>query len=629
METITTFGENSPEMRNLLKNLNFLLKSNSMWRSTPSMNYMPKTIEFIESIKENNAIIAGDALVTTINHTVMSDIDIYVNLQYAQSLVNKLALLNYIVGDSKFTSVYDKYMLRNNVLGTLLYYNFTKKKVLIKIMLVKNNIPLNDVVSNFDLNFSKIWTNGSEIYTKHLEDVKSKTSKLDEEHFRKFLVGNNFTINRLNNYKKRDYIIEYPDIDTSLYNYDEDEDIKLSVFDEEEWVIMYILKNLKSFVNNIMLGKGFFISFEVYVLSLLEADNVSRYRWFKLLEIIDTIYKTTYNDSTFTITEAINGLIMYDKNGFLNICYWEKEKYLEYFERFNIKIRAGEGYNREEWNFCQKNQILQENLTSIDVYALYQTFLTYYPNIENITEEPLIRLSPEERMRQIQEEQRKRNAELLLEGTEIVEKVSASGLYRTGIDTKIPARCFNIMEPGQINSEDWDNEQGNVYLIIEYNEKVPDVVCTSVNEINTMLSDPDKLMYKCGGFKGYRAGTDEFIDDVRNFDGPYDLLLGNVDRSVTYVPFTYGSDGNFVLIGYISRDDAQTIISIASTSDQVPIITLNFVDTITHTIDVKNADNPYERNYIGANHCQSGSAISIFKIGKIERSISNADMFDL
>lgn len=606
--TLSIFDKNSPEVGKLITSITELLKENSLYRR----NYGEITTKLLKIINTNNAIIAGGAVLASINNNNINDLDIYVNIKDSQKLINDLVILGYKISYSHSTPVYDKsFMLRNNVVGRLVYEIY-KKNTFLEIMLVKDNTSLEDVVENFDLTFCKIWTNGVNIYTHYMDDIESKSGKLGEDYLKALLEGNTFTIDRLKKYTQRGYSIEYPNINTNTVSYKKH--IK-KVVSRKEWVIMYILKNLKSFVNGIMKKHDFYISFEAYALSILETESDPMQRWIKLLEIVNTVYAQSFDDN-FTLPIAINGLIMFNIQGYLDICDWKSPHYLEYFNDFNIKIApnsSSHGYNGENWDFCYEfYQDLEDKLAHIDVYALYQTFTSVYPNLE-IAKDPVVRpLTATERMRLLQDEMRA-NAARFGEGIEIEEVDEATGMYRTSRGDEIPARCFSIMDAGEINSNSWENEEGNIFIIVEFGpDQSPDVVCTSVDEIEMMINDSSKLMYRCSGLRGSRAGHSLMVDDVRTLDGPYDLSLSNIDRSVKYVPFTYGFEGTSALIGYLPMKDINTLILIARNSTEVSTVTVRFVDTITHTIGVDTAD---ERgSHIGANHCQFGSAISVFEL---------------
>lgn len=622
--TLTVLQNDSPEMWNLLQCIAKILIMNSERRIDMV------TEQLMEAIKRNEAIIAGGALLSGIKNERIRDLDIYVHLNNSQSLVNELALLGFLPGYSHSTPVYDKsFMLRNNVIGRLVYS--TRSISYMEIMLVKDNTSLENVVENFDLTFCKIWSDGEKIYSHHMDDVTSKSGKLGEDYFKALLEGNNFTIERLNKYKKRGYTVEYPNINTSNTVYKKH---SKKVVSKEEWVIMYILKNLKTFVKNAMVNKEFYISFEVYALSVLETETDPMQRFNKLLEIVNTIYEPSFDDEEdFTLPQAIYGLIMFNIYGYVELCDWPSTKYLEYFDEFNIKIVPGgpsHGYNGEQWNFCNWRfyEYLIDKLGEIDMYKLYETFSTVYPTLQ-IAKEPIRPpVSAAERARQMQEQMRLAR-ERFGEGTEIEETVEeATGTYRTTRGDEIPARCFSIIDAGEINSNTWENEEGNVFIIVEFGpEQSPEVLCTSVDEIKMIVNDSSKLMYRCGGFRGSLAGRYNWVDDYRTLDGPYDLWVDNVDRSVKYVPFTYGFEGTTALMAYLPMKDVNTIISIAENSTEVPSVIIRFVDTITHTMDVKNAETePSYRQYIGANHCQYGSAISVFELQNVDMNVEDSNI---
>lgn len=619
--TLTVLENNSPEYNNLYESIKDLLIIND----NREQDYDIRTSDFLTIIKKNKAIIAGGALLSSIHGKRIKDIDIYVHLRDAQYLVNDLVVSGYKNTTSHSTPVYDRsFMLRNNIVGRLIYNNFTLNSPYIEVMLVNDNTPLEYVVENFDLSFCKIWSDGEKIYSNYMADVKSKSGNIGKDYFKALLEGNNFTIERLEKYKKMGYTVKYPKIDTQNIIF---QNHAKKVVSKEKWVIMYILKNLKSFLRSVMKNKNFYISFEIYALSILELESDVKKKWQYLQSIVQTIYQSSF-DENFTLPKAMYGLIMFDRQGYKSLYNWLLPEYLKYFEKFNIKIvpkNQAHGYNGESWDFSNPSEYIDiyEKLLNIDAKLLYETFSIIYPTLKITKEAIRAPLSAEERMLQLQEEMRAR-AERFREGAEIEENINEeTGIYRTDGGDDIPARCFSVMDAGEINSNTWENEgneEGNVFIIVEFDpEQSPEIVCTSKNEIFMTLDDTSRLMYKCDGVRGFRAGDGEIVEDVTTLDGPYDLSLSNIDRNTQYVPFTYGFDNTTAMIGYLSKTDMHKILSIIVNSTSVPAVTVRFEDTITHTVSVQIADD-YGASYIGANHCQYGSAISVFKLQDREYS---------
>lgn len=591
----------------------------------------------LDVVSSNNAIIAGGALTNVLmpNPIPIKDIDIYVNVKDSQNLLNSLLEDNNIMKDyttKNYTCpVYDRsFMLRNNILGGVCFYYDNQSYI--EVMIVKDKIPLKDVVENFDLTFCKVWTDGYKIFTHYMDDIHNMNGKLGHDYLKAFLQGNTYTYERLKKYNNKGFSINFPDIKTSNITFKKH---KKKVVSEKEWASYFILKNLIGIVSSRMSTNDFFISFDAYVLQQLSRENSDKiYNLNSVMKIIENIYKPSFDD-VFNLNTAVYGLIMYGKNYYLKLCEWVDTKNLEYFEKYGIKVLPdsngpSHGFNNEPWDFCNENTYIQDKLTKVDMYNLYELFQKEYPDLPIALNKPERNLSAAERLAQQQEQMRmaaKRFADPN-EENEIIEE-DEEGMYTTPSGKEVPARCFNMTEGGNINTSKWASEKGNILFLVESAPGLdPDLVCTNVNELKYALRENTGILYRCGGTRGNRAGDSIMVDDVAVLgDVSYDLSMANVDKSIEYIPFVYDLDGNTVVKGYLPRKDIELILDIAMKEDtNLPVVSLNFVDTISHTVgkDVMSGG-----SMIGANHCQAGSTIAVFKLDRSDLDRSGLDRSDL
>ena len=580
-------------------------------------NKVEKTLKIIS---DNNAIIAGGALTNVLlpNPIPINDIDVYVNLKNSQKLINSLLIDSNMLISSLTQPVYDRsFMLHNNILAKVsIEYKYTK---LFDIMIVKDDISLEQVVDNFDLTFCKVWSDGKKIYTHYMDDIKNLNGKLDAKYLKDYLEGNDFTYKRLRKYSKKGFSIDLPNIDTSDVVFKKH---KKNVVSPKEWVGYYILNNLKKIIFNDMIYNNFYISFDVYALQKLSSINADKiYDLESVMTIIKNIYEPSFDDK-FNLNTAVYGLIMYGTNN-TEICDWDDKKILKYFEKYGIKILPdstgpSHGFNNEPWDFCGENPYIHDKLRDINTYNLYELFRKEYEDISIIAKKiPERRLTATEQFAQQQQRMIQAAQRFADPNEENQEEEQAVGMYTTPGGKEVPARCFNMTEGGNINTSSWANEEGSILLLVESSPGLdPDLVCTNINELEYALRENTGIIYRCGGTRGNRAGDSTMVDDVSTLgDVPYDLSMANVDKSIEYIPFVYDLDVNTAVKGYLPKKEMQNILSIARGNNDFPVLSLSFVDTISHTAS---KDVLHGGSMIGANHCQSGSTVAIFKLEDIE-----------
>lgn len=615
--TLTTLGPDRIEMKKFINSLSYLPHAIQVSREK-------KAKKILKIIEDNNAIIAGGAVTNTLipNPTIIKDIDIYVNVSNSQKLLNSLLsdqdIMDTYLLANHTAPVYDKsFMLRNNILGRIAFMYEGESKI--EVMIVKDDFSLEQVVDNFDLTFCKAWMDGKNIYTRYMDDIKNLTGQLGIDYLKAYLEGNTFTSKRLDKYIERGFTIKYPNINTSDIKFKK---YKKKVISEEEWAVYFILKNLISFVGSSMYSNKFYISFDAYVLEELTSVNPNKvYNLEGVKKIITNVYQPLFDDN-FTLNTAIYGLIMYEKKKYLELCEWCDTKNLKYFEKIGIKILPNDdgpshGFNNEPWDFCTRNSYIEDKLTKIDMYYLYELFEKNYQDLDIGLRKPERPLTAAQRFANQQELMRAAAARFaeLNEDYEIEE--NEEEMYKTPSGREVPARCFNITDGGNINTSNWANKEGNILLLVETAPGLdPDLVCTDINELEHALTENTGILYRCGGTRGNMVGSDTIVDDVATLgDVPYDLSMINIDTSTKYIPFIYDLDGNTAVKGYLPKEDMKIILAMAKGNTNLPVVVLNFVDTISHTIS---KDVMEGGGWPDSNHCQAGSTIVVFKLQRTD-----------
>jgi hypothetical protein len=183
---------------------------------------------FVDKIKESNAIIAGGSVLETYRSYLeertpeISDIDIFVNMQYAYIIIDHLLdddeeynVRTEIKAGSQYS---EKFLYENDI---LFFFRFGLRRIdkHVDLMIVRNGTPLRSVVDNFDLSFCKIWIESvvpenSELNTKcrknNLYTALTKKGFLTQE----YILGlvqklNTITINRIKKYENRGFTTSY------------------------------------------------------------------------------------------------------------------------------------------------------------------------------------------------------------------------------------------------------------------------------------------------------------------------------------------------------------------------------------------------------------------------------------
>jgi hypothetical protein len=190
-------------------------------------------------IKDSNAIIAGGAVLAAYSNDIVNDLDIYIHVSDAINFVNNLrndGTYEISLEGNYLRPSYDQSFFRkNNILGRFSFNTvITRKFPVIDIMIIPDEIPLLNVVTNFDLSFCEIWYDGYYVKAVDAKGVLTKTGTLKKDYTDKLLLDlNTFTVKRLKKYIKKGYIIRY-DSEKPINTFEKQ---TKSILSPEEWVV--------------------------------------------------------------------------------------------------------------------------------------------------------------------------------------------------------------------------------------------------------------------------------------------------------------------------------------------------------------------------------------------------------
>ena len=215
-------------------------------------------LKICDTLIKNEALLAGGSVLSVFSDLPINDLDIYVNEKNAMTIYKDLLDIGYYkVENLCLAPPYDQsFFKKNHILSRfrLLIDNY----IPIDLMIIKDEIKLVSVVTNFDLSFCEIWFDGQNVYAVDPEGIKNKEGRLKPEYNEAlFKYFNKFIINRIKKYGERGFKISYSSPFSTcrfLYKAEEVKDITIpngtKVLNEttnkyvypEEWAVKFILK---------------------------------------------------------------------------------------------------------------------------------------------------------------------------------------------------------------------------------------------------------------------------------------------------------------------------------------------------------------------------------------------------
>ena len=166
-----------------------------------------------EGVIAADALVAGGSICAAFGGFGVNDLDIYVHYSRALELLRHLSIVGFMCqNDGKnsgmhLASEYDQSFFRKNhilVRFALMYH----RALSIDVMVIPDEVPLTDVVTNFDLSFCEVWWDGRAVFASDPEGIRRKEGVLKPDYRAALFTDfNPFIIKRLQKYRRRGYTI--------------------------------------------------------------------------------------------------------------------------------------------------------------------------------------------------------------------------------------------------------------------------------------------------------------------------------------------------------------------------------------------------------------------------------------
>lgn len=189
---------------------------------------------FRQTLIDHQAVVAGGSLLSALTGETVHDFDVYIHHRNALSFTKAIRASLHMQPMWKNTytvgTAYDKSFFRQNHI--LVRIPFFKNKIVIDVIIVENDIPLEQVVSNFDLTFCETWWDGRTVFANDPHGLRHREGWLKPAyHKRLFEEFNKFTINRIQKYRRRGWKVSFEAYE--LYG-SSVEDVKVNVDEDQE-----------------------------------------------------------------------------------------------------------------------------------------------------------------------------------------------------------------------------------------------------------------------------------------------------------------------------------------------------------------------------------------------------------
>ena len=210
-------------------NIISMLYENFNFYSNVTMTKETYTSTFCDLLRTNRAVIAGGFVTNAVcpdsfeekkRNSDNKDIDMYVHLRNAKSLVMGLVDLGYYSKDIIYTPSYDESFMRKNHILYRIHMVYERqygarledKCPPIDVMIIPDEFELRSIVTNFDLTFCQVWYDGVTVQSDHWNDIDTKRGSLRSEYHAAYQQGNLFLRKRISKYQERGFVIQCPDI---------------------------------------------------------------------------------------------------------------------------------------------------------------------------------------------------------------------------------------------------------------------------------------------------------------------------------------------------------------------------------------------------------------------------------
>lgn len=518
-----------------------------------------------KALKDNGAIIAGGAVLGPYSGFRSGDIDIYVNIRNGITFLESSGInLKYY---SRITGVlvppYDQSFFRkNNILAKfngMLQGEDDENYFWVDIMLIKDDIPVTQVASNFDLSFCQIWYNGVNVIATDKNDIINKSGRLKADYVKSLVNDlNPFIIKRIQKYRRRGFKINIAcDNNFLVENRDK------TVVSDEVWVVSVLYNTMmKDIIKN---------EFIYNVLCTVKLQN------YTINNLIDAFFvmnqefnqRNIYKYRTIPLNESGINII--------SMClseYWGI--YKELSDTYKDKLKNVFIDNNLDFVF--------NNVEEMDI----QRTLEWERQEQQEIDEGWQAL---ERIRLEEEDEDEVEVDYDINAVELLEYV---------VDERtLPDTCRDMYDLDDLPIAEYLDDDAFVFV---FPSEIDDfkVLCFKRNYLQRIITDrKTNLFFECGG---------EVIPGTNN------KRINNVIRNKAYVKMPIDPDG---LLGYVPIGEISAVLE---SEDRVfYVFPRNDPDgnqiMITHSISWNNiyGQNP---NHVSANHCQGGTAILVYTIKK-------------
>jgi len=165
-------------------------------------------VKFRKLLKDNDAIIAGGAVLSAAIGYRSSDIDIYVPIKnfkaFNEGIIDLFKPESY---KTTFATFYCRSFLKRNGIRQITRFSAQSQYYAdvpfdIDVMAVRNSRHPTDVAKNFDLTCCQVWYDGSKVYATHPDHIRDKKGVLQGDYVELYLNGNRFLRSRVAKYKR-------------------------------------------------------------------------------------------------------------------------------------------------------------------------------------------------------------------------------------------------------------------------------------------------------------------------------------------------------------------------------------------------------------------------------------------
>jgi len=180
---------------------------------------------FIRHLQETKAVIAGGFVLSCYADYNSSDIDIYVSKSNAIKLINKLStIIKVYPVDFQIVSIYNgdgsnniKRLIFKNKLDEIddsyRVINTTDSTTInIDVIIIDTSSSIIEIITNFDLSFCKIWTDGTSIYAMDEHSITTKHGSLNPKYFEDYQDTTSLIYTRAEKYIARGFTIDIPSV---------------------------------------------------------------------------------------------------------------------------------------------------------------------------------------------------------------------------------------------------------------------------------------------------------------------------------------------------------------------------------------------------------------------------------